>query len=128
MCSCSKDLQTAIETLTYDVKNVLTCFRINSIKATPERFQFMIVSRTRRPQYNLLIDSNVRRVCWCGNAGINCKQAEFWKTYYKIMLNSIMQTPCTHANKKILNIRKSQSLGKRFYGFSIQLCASRKFA
>ena len=48
-----------IENLTYDLKNVLTWFKINSMKANPEKFQFMILSKTRRPEYNLLIDSNV---------------------------------------------------------------------
>ena len=56
---CSQDLQTVIENLTYDVKNVLTWFKINSMKANPEKFQFMILSKTRRPKCNLLIDSNV---------------------------------------------------------------------
>ena len=41
------------------VKNVLTWFKIKSKKANPEKFQFMILSKTRRPEYNLLIDSNV---------------------------------------------------------------------
>ena len=40
------------------------------------------------------------------------------------MSNSDIQTPCTQTIKKIFNIRKSQSLGKCFCGFSIQLCAS----
>ena len=39
--------------------NVLTWFQINSMKANPEKFQFMILRKTRRPEYNLLIDSNV---------------------------------------------------------------------
>ena len=29
------------------------------MKANPEKFQFMILSKTRRLEYNLLIDSNV---------------------------------------------------------------------
>ena len=29
------------------------------MKANPEKFQFMILSKTRWPQYNLLIDLNV---------------------------------------------------------------------
>ena len=45
---CSQDLQTVIENLTYDVKNVLTWFKINSMKANPEKFQFMVLSKTRR--------------------------------------------------------------------------------
>ena len=57
--SCSQDLQTVIENLTYDVKNVLTWFRINSMKTNPKKFQYLILSKTRRPEYNFLIDSNV---------------------------------------------------------------------
>ena len=55
--SCSQVLQTVIEN--YDVKNVLTWFKINSMKANSEKFQFMIPSKTRHPEYNLLTDSNV---------------------------------------------------------------------
>ena len=47
-----------IENLIYDVKNVLTWFKINSMKANLNRFQFMILSKTRCPEYNLLNDSN----------------------------------------------------------------------
>ena len=57
--SCSQDLQTVIKNFTYDVKNVLTWFKNNSMKANPQKFRFMILNKTRRPQYNLLIDSNV---------------------------------------------------------------------
>ena len=35
---CSQDLQTVIENLTYDVKNVLTWFKTNYMKANPEKF------------------------------------------------------------------------------------------
>ena len=48
--SCSQDLHTVIENLTYDV-NVLTWFQINSMKANPEKFQFMILSKTRHPEF-----------------------------------------------------------------------------
>ena len=30
------------------------------------------------------------------------------------MPNSVMQTPCTQANKKILNIKKARALGNAF--------------
>ena len=59
MYSCSQDRETVIENLTYDVKNVLTWFKINSMKANPEKFQFMILTKTRHPVYDLLIDLNV---------------------------------------------------------------------
>ena len=48
--------------LTCNVKNVLTWFKINSMKANPEKFQFMILSKSRRSEDTLLIDSNVRKI------------------------------------------------------------------
>ena len=57
--SCSQDLQNVIENLTNDVKNDLICFRINSMKENSEKSQFMILSKNRLPEYNLLIDSTV---------------------------------------------------------------------
>ena len=41
------------------MKSVFTWFKINSMKKIPEKFEFMILSKTRRPKYNLLIDLNV---------------------------------------------------------------------
>ena len=52
-------IETAIENLTYDVKNVLTLFRIKSMKANREKSQLMILRNTRHPEYSVLIDSNV---------------------------------------------------------------------
>ena len=69
------------------------------MKANLEKFQFVILSKTKHPQYNLLIDSNVIK-------------------------ESNLQIPCTQENKKILNIRKSQSW-EMLSGFSIQLRTSK---
>ena len=75
MKSSSQDLQTVIESFTYDVKNVLVWFRINSMKANPEKFQFVILSKTGLAQYNLLIDSNViKESADVEMLGFNCRQ------------------------------------------------------
>ena len=50
---CSQDLQYVIENLIYDVKDILTWFKINSMKANPKKFEFMILNKFRRPEYNL---------------------------------------------------------------------------
>ena len=52
-------IETAIENLAYNVKNVLTLFRIKSMKANREKSQLMILRNTRHPEYRVLIDSNV---------------------------------------------------------------------
>ena len=80
----------------------------------------MIVSKTRRPEYNLLIDSNVIK------ESVDVELLELiignklsFEKHFKIMPNSVMQTPCVQANKKILNNRKSQGLGKCVCRFSV---------
>lgn len=40
-------------------KMFLNWFKINSMKSGPEKFQFVILSISRRPSYNLFLDSNV---------------------------------------------------------------------
>ena len=47
--SCSQVLQIVIGNLTYDVEHVLTYFKIKYRKANPEKFHFIIMSKTRRP-------------------------------------------------------------------------------
>ena len=77
----------------------------------------MILSKTRRPEYNLLIDSNVIResIC-CGNAGISCsQQTEFRKTYRKTMPARVILTSCIVMNKKTLNIKKVTALGNALW-------------
>ena len=118
---CSQDLQTVIENLTYDVKNVLNWFKIKYVKAYPEKFQFMILSKTRRPEHNLLIDSNVmKESADMELLGLIIDN----KLSFEKHIARLCQTACTQANKNTFNIRKYQSLGKCFFGFSIQLCAS----
>ena len=41
------------------LNNDLTWFEINSMKANPKKFPFMILRKTKRPKHNLLFDSNV---------------------------------------------------------------------
>ena len=53
---CSQHLQTVVKRLTFHVKQVLTWLKVNSMKANPKKFQFMILRKTRRPKCNLLID------------------------------------------------------------------------
>ena len=41
--SCNKDLEYAFSNLKYDLSNVLDWFKINSMKANPGKFQFMVL-------------------------------------------------------------------------------------
>ena len=43
--SCGANLKTVLENLTHDASKLLYWFKINSMKANPEKFQFMILSK-----------------------------------------------------------------------------------
>lgn len=66
------------ENLYYEGKNVLIWFKINSKKATHENLQFIILSKSGRPNYNTFINSNVAKEYVYEIASINHrKQTEF---------------------------------------------------
>ena len=125
MYICSQDNQTFIENLTYDVKNVLTWFKIKSMKANPEKLQFMILSKTRRLQYNLLVDSNVIEV----SADVELlrliinNKLSFEKDIARLCQTASCKLHAFRQIRKYLTLEKA-SLAKRFCGFLIQLCAS----
>ena len=54
--SWNKNLSVIFEDLAYDLKNVLNWFRINSWKANPKKFQFMVLGRSISDSYVLNID------------------------------------------------------------------------
>ena len=43
--SCGANLKTVLENLKHDASKLLYWFKINSMKANPEKFQFMILSK-----------------------------------------------------------------------------------
>ena len=45
---CGEDLSNILENLKHDLKILLKWFRINSLQANPEKFQFMILEKEKR--------------------------------------------------------------------------------
>ena len=116
MYFCSQDLQTVIENLTYDVKNVLTWFKINSMRANPEKFQFMILSKSRRPEYNFLIGSNVIKVStdveFLGLIIDN--KLSFEKHIAKLCHSALHKLHARRQIRKYLTLEKARALGNAF--------------
>ena len=54
---CGEDLSNILENLKHDVKILLKEFRINSIQANPDQFQFMILGKKKRNSVKLTINS-----------------------------------------------------------------------
>ena len=57
--SCNNNLQTILKNLKHDMVNVLKWFKVNSIKANPQKFQFMILDKSTR-QTIILNINNIR--------------------------------------------------------------------
>ena len=54
---CGEDVSNILENLKHDVKILLKEFRINSIQANPDQFQFMILGKKKRNSVKLTINS-----------------------------------------------------------------------
>ena len=55
--SCGRRLTDIKENLVSDTKGILNWFRLNSLKANPEKFQFMILGDKSHYKHKLKIDS-----------------------------------------------------------------------
>ena len=55
--SCNNNLQTILKNLKHDMVNVLKWFKVNSIKANPKKFQFMILGKSTRQTIILNINN-----------------------------------------------------------------------
>ena len=55
--SCDRNLLRIKEDLTFDMKNILLWFRINSLKANAGKFQFMILNRKNHRRQRMVINS-----------------------------------------------------------------------
>ena len=53
------ELSSILENLKHDTKTILKWFRINSLKADPEKFQFMILGKKQCNKVKLIINSIV---------------------------------------------------------------------
>ena len=53
---CGEDLSNILENLKHDMKILLKWFRINSLKANPGKFQFMILGKKKRNSVKLIIN------------------------------------------------------------------------
>ena len=54
---CGEDVSNILENLKHDVKILLKEFRINSIQANPDQFQFMILGKKKRNSVKSIINS-----------------------------------------------------------------------
>ena len=54
---CGEDLSNILENLKHDLKILLRWFRINSLEANPDKFQFIILGKKKRNEVKLIINT-----------------------------------------------------------------------
>ena len=54
---CGEDLSNILENLKHDLKILLRWFRINSLQANPDKFQFIILGKKKRNEVKLIINT-----------------------------------------------------------------------
>ena len=81
------------------MKNILYRLKINSLKANPGKFQFIILEKKNRLKYSLKIGSITSKEC--NKVELLVKK----KTHRKCMSHCPVQASCYKANQKILDIR-----------------------
>ena len=57
--SCNKNLEHVFSNLKYDLRNVLDWFKINSMKANPGKFQFMVLGVKNIAPFNLNVNGKI---------------------------------------------------------------------
>ena len=58
LCSSNKELEIVFRNFEIDLSNVLVCFNIKSLKANPDKFQFMVLETKEDDSFFLNIGEN----------------------------------------------------------------------
>ena len=115
--SCNKNLSVIFQDWVYDLKNVLNRFRINSLKANPKKFQFMVLGRSISDSYVLNIDAmEITSTTEVTLLGIFVDN----KFTFKNHINELCRKPSCklhtlHRIRHFLIKKRSQVTCKRFY-------------
>ena len=109
--SCGANLKTVLEDLKHDARKLLYWFKINSMKANPEKCQFMILSKkSYQPQklsVNTFTTGESDEVELLGLTIYKDLILASTLTSYVIMLNINLML---YANKKISKLRKNKNV------------------
>ena len=103
--SCNKELGTVISNLKYDMTNILNWFRYNSMKANPDKFQFMILGPSDDKCFILKINAiEIRNTSEVKLFGLTIGyRLKFDAHIDKLRKTARFKTSCITPNQKIFN-------------------------
>ena len=113
---CNKNLEFIKENLQYDMKVILQWFRINSMKANPGKFQFMLLGKNRREKYVLDINGIlVKESDSVTLLGVTIdNKLRFKQHISKISRSAFYKLRALRRIRNFLTVEKSHILAKAF--------------
>ena len=97
--SCNLNLETILKDLKFDMQNILTWFKVNSVKRNLKKFQFMVLGRRTRQSIILNINNiKIRKSSSVTLLGLTIDNRLTFKDHINIL--------CRRANPKLQALRR----------------------
>ena len=114
--SCGPNLKTVLENLKHDASKRLCWFKINSMKANPENFQFMILSKKSYYSQKLSVNTfTINEADEMELLGLTIyKELNFSKHIDKLCRNAQYKLHALRQIRKYLSLEKAKMLGNVF--------------
>ena len=116
MYSCGANLKTVLGNLEHDASKLLYWFKINSMKANPEKFQFMILSKKSYQPQKLSVNTfTIDESDEVELLGLTIdKELNFSKHIDKLCRNAQYKLHALRRIRKYLSLEKAKMLGNAF--------------
>ena len=114
--SCGANLKTVLEDLKHDARKLLYWFKINSMKANPEKCQFMILSKKSYQPQKLSVNTfTIDESDEVELLGLTIdKELNFSKHIDKLCRNAQYKLHALRRIRKYLSLEKAKMLGNAF--------------
>ena len=114
--SCGANLKTVLGNLEHDASKLLYWFKINSMKANPEKFQFMILSKKSYQPQKLSVNTfTIDESDEVELLGLTIdKELNFSKHIDKLCCNAQYKLHALRRIRKYLSLEKAKMLGNAF--------------
>ena len=119
-------LQTIVANLEHDACNLLQWFKINSLKANPNKFQFMILGKNVAETFSLNVnETTIEASSNVVLLGVTIDQQLNFKLHVdNLCRHAMYKVYALRRIRKYLNVTKAKKFVPIFYSQSIYLCSS----
>ena len=121
--SFGSDLDKIFKNLTNDMKNILAWFEINSLKANPSKFQFMVLGKTTGTFILKIKNTIIKSSSTIILLGITIdRKLDFAEHINNVCSNATYKLFALRRIRKYLNIKKTKALANAFIHSQFHYC------